>query len=197
MRSDTLRRILSWVKLLLVIAAFHLFVYYIRRSLESPVEWPPEVTVTRDTVTIRDTIYVPTPQPANSKSLGFTQVTLPRWIPPTADKSDNRRQESDVPTTDVDEAEETEPLDSATVSIPIEQRHYTGDDYEAWVSGWHPRLDSLRIYRPTQQITTTAQVTRWKAKRWGLSIGAGIAATPSGTIHPCIFLGATYTFLAF
>ena len=197
MRSDTIRRIWSWVKLRLVIAAFLLFVYFIRRSPESPGERPPEVTVTRDTVTIRDTIYVPTPQPANSKSLGFTQVTLPRWIPPTANKSDNHRQESDVPTTDVDEAEETEPLDSATVSIPIEQRHYTGDDYEAWVSGWHPRLDSLRIYRPTQQITTTAQVTRWKTKRWGLSIGAGMVASPKGGIQPGIFIGASYTFLAF
>lgn len=197
MRSDTLRRIGSWVKLLLVIAACLLFAFFIRRSPEPPGERPPEVTVKSDTITIRDTIYVPTPQLASTKSLGFTPITLPIWIPPTEGKTDSHRPESDEPTAEVDEAAETEPPDSATVRIPIEQRHYTGDDYEAWISGYNPSLDSLRIYLPTQQITTTTQVTRWKTKRWGISIGAGMLACPKGGIQPGIFIGVSYTFLTF
>lgn len=197
MRSDTLRRIGNWIKLLLVIATCLLFVHFIRRSPEPFGERPPEVTVKSDTITIHDTIYVPTPQPESTKCLGYTPVTLPIWIPPTEGNLNIHQLESDEPTAEVDEAAETEPPDSATVSIPTEQRHYTGDDYEAWVSGWNPSLDSLRIYRPTQQITTTSQVTRWKTKRWGLSIGAGMVTSPKGGIQPGIFIGMSYTFLAF
>lgn len=199
MRNDTIQRIGRWAKLLLVIVAGFIFVYVIRRCSKPPGERPPEVTVISDTITIRDTIYVPTPQPESNKNLGYTPVTLPTWIPisPKDGKNDNHLPESNESTNETDEAAEIEHPDSATVSIPIEQRHYTGDDYEAWVSGWNPSLDSLQIYRPTQQITTTTQVTRWKTKRWGLSIGAGIVASPKGGIQPGIFIGASYTFLAF
>lgn len=196
MRSGTIRCIGSWVKLLLVITACLLFAYFIRRSPEPPGERPPEVTVKSDTITIRDTIYVPTPQLENTKSLGLIPVTLPIWRPTEKPK------QVDEPTTDeltaeADDEIETEPPDSVAVAIPIEQKHYKGDDYDAWVSGWNPSLDSLRIYRPTQQITTTTQITRWKTKRWGMSIGAGMVASPKGGIQPGIFIGASYTFLAF
>lgn len=197
MRSDTLRRIGSQLKLLLIIVTGVLFVYVIRRCPELSGERPSEVVIKSDTITIRDTIYVPAPQLKSTKRLGFTPVTLPVWMPSTADKTSSDRAEADDPATEIVEAAETEPPDSATVSIPIEQRHYTGDDYEAWVSGWNPSLDSLRIYRPTQQITTTTKSTRWKTKRWGMSIGAGMVASPRGGIQPGIFIGASYTFLSF
>lgn len=196
MRSDTLRRIGSWAKLLLVIAVCLLFALFIRRSPESPGERPPEVTVKSDTITIRDTIYVSTPQLADTKSLGFTPVTLPIWAPPAKDTPRSQRPESDELPSEVDEPAETEPPDSATVNIPIEQRHYASDEYEVWVSGWNPSIDSLRIYRQAQQIATTTEVTRWKTRRWGLSIGAGLVASPKG-VQPGIFIGASYTFLAF
>lgn len=197
MRSDTIRRIGSWVKLLLVIAACLLFAYFIRRSPATLGERPPEISMKTDTVTIRDTVYIPAPQLASVKPLGFAPVTLPIWIPPKGDTPTNRRSESDEPSTDVDKAAETEPPDSVAVAIPIEQKHYKGDDYDAWVSGWNPSLDSLRIYRQTQQIATTTEVTRWKTRRWGLSVGVGAVASPKGGIQPGIFIGATYTFLAF
>lgn len=197
MRSDTIRRIGSWVKILLVIAASLLFAYFIRRSPEPLGERPPEISIKADTVTIRDTIYVPAPQLTNTKTLGFAPVTLPIWIPPTEGKTENRRPQSDELATEIDEATETEPPDSATVSIPMEQRHYTGDDYDAWVSGWNPSLDSLRIYRQTQHVATTTEVIRWKKRRWGLSVGVGVVASPKGGIQPGIFIGASYTFLAF
>lgn len=79
------------------------FAYFIRRSPEPLGERPPEVTVKSDTITIRDTIYVPTPRLESTKSLGFTPVTLPIWIPPTDDKPSSHRPESDELTAKVDE----------------------------------------------------------------------------------------------
>lgn len=44
--------------------------------------------------------------------------------------------------------------DTLFVTIDREQRHYRGDDYDAWVSGWRPALDSIRVYPETRYITT-------------------------------------------
>ena len=35
-----------------------------------------------------------------------------------------------------------------------EQRHYRGNDYEAWVSGYRPALDSIHVFPVTRYITT-------------------------------------------
>lgn len=195
MRSDIFLRIASWVKLLLVIAACLLFAYLIRRNPQATNERPPEISVKTDTITIRDTLYIPAPQLADSRPLGFTNITLPEWRPTFHGERDERPAEEES-ARDA-EAIDTEPPDSVAVQIPIEQRHYHGDEYDAWVSGWNPSLDSLRIYRQTQQIATTTEVTRWKTRRWGLSIGIGAVASPKGGIQPGVFVGASYTFLAF
>ncbi len=44
--------------------------------------------------------------------------------------------------------------DTAYVVVEREQRHYHGDDYDAWVSGWRPALDSIRVYPETRYITS-------------------------------------------
>lgn len=45
-------------------------------------------------------------------------------------------------------------------TIAISQRYYKSDDYEAWVSGYRPNLDSLNIFRKTITNTITNTVTR-------------------------------------
>lgn len=197
MRSNTLLRIASWAKLLLVIAASLMVAYCIRHDATPPA---PEIEVTAksDTITLRDTIYVPAPKLADSRSLGFANVTLPAWKPTTDTESGKRTDELLAEASEEDDLD-TEPPDSVRASIPIEQRHYTGEDYDAWVSGWNPQLDSLQIYHRQTTITNTATIeaTRWRTKRWGLSIGVGVTATPKGGIQPGVFVGASYTFLAF
>lgn len=37
-------------------------------------------------------------------------------------------------------------------ALPMQQRHYKGEDYEAWVSGYRPRLDSLWTFPQTKTI---------------------------------------------
>ena len=38
-------------------------------------------------------------------------------------------------------------------ALPVQQRYYKGEDYEAWVSGYRPRLDSLWTFPQTKSIT--------------------------------------------
>lgn len=185
------------IKIIAVVAACIALAIFIRHEPNPPGLCPTEVTSKSDTIIIRDTIYIPNPTLADTRAIGFARVTLPVWKPssPAPDTTSDEPTPAE-PAAEDDDAD-TEPPDSATVSLPIEQLHYHGDDYDAWVSGWNSRLDSLQIYRPTQQIETTVEVTRWKTRRWGLSIGAGVVATPKGTVQPGIFVGATYTFLSF
>lgn len=44
--------------------------------------------------------------------------------------------------------------------IPKTQRYYKSNDYEAWVSGYRPNLDSLNIFRKTITNTITNTVTK-------------------------------------
>ncbi|MDD2595125.1 MAG: hypothetical protein PHD11_04835 [Bacteroidales bacterium] len=39
--------------------------------------------------------------------------------------------------------------DTVYLNIPIEQKYYRSKDYEAWVSGYRPALDSLNLFTNT------------------------------------------------
>lgn len=87
--------------------------------------------------------------------------------------------------------------DTAYVVVEREQRHYQGDDYDAWVSGWRPALDSIRVYPETRYITTE-NISVARRKRWGIGIQAGIGGTiHNGRITAAPYLGAgiSYNFI--
>ena len=48
--------------------------------------------------------------------------------------------------------------DSIDVPIPIVQKRYEDSLYTAWVSGFEPNLDSIRLYTPEIQTTVTKTV---------------------------------------
>ena len=57
-----------------------------------------------------------------------------------------------------------------------EQAYYEDSLYRAWVSGYRPRLDSLRIFPRTVYQTVTNDIYHTvipKKKRWGLGLQAG------------------------
>ena len=83
--------------------------------------------------------------------------------------------------------------DSVSVVLPITQKHYSDSTYEAWVSGYEPALDSIRVFQPITTITNTITNTdiRYKQKRWGLGVQVGIGMTPN-KIEPYIGVGVTY-----
>lgn len=86
-----------------------------------------------------------------------------------------------------------EPEDSVAVEIPIVQRHYRDSTYEAWVSGYDARLDSVRVFAPTTVITRR----EWKPpKRWHVGVTAGYGYGPRG-VQPYVGIGITYSIISF
>lgn len=76
--------------------------------------------------------------------------------------------------------------DSVNVTIPIAQKEYKDSLYDAWVSGWNPRLDSIRVYSKTILETTTNRTSRW-----GIGISAGYGIGTKG-LSPYIGVGVVY-----
>lgn len=88
--------------------------------------------------------------------------------------------------------------DSVEVEIPITQKHYTDANFEAWVSGYRPQLDSIQVYPKTEVLTITETITeKTRQKRWGISVGAGATLNTKGEVQPGLFLGISYTILGF
>lgn len=128
--------------------------------------------------TIFDTIPYPVPVPRDSTVIRYIDSKLP--VSPT-----------------IKDSIFIVAGDSIPVQLPIVQKEYRTDDYQAWVSGpINPQLDSLNIFRQTHYETIYKTVTiPQKTKRWGLGVQVGIGATPS-KIEPYIGIGVSYNFLS-
>ena len=50
--------------------------------------------------------------------------------------------------------------DSVLVEVPIESKHYNAPEYDAWVSGYMPSLDSINVYQKTEYITNTVTLSK-------------------------------------
>ena len=85
------------------------------------------------------------------------------------------------------------PNDSVDVEIPIMQKIYATKQYKAWISGYHPNLDSIEVYQDTKAITNTITI-RQKPKRWGLGIDAGYGVGKNG-LQPYVGVGVSYNIL--
>lgn len=109
-------------------------------------------TVTRDTVTITDTIPHYYPQPVD----GTKVKTEYRWLTRVEHSTDTLHQ-----------------IDSVLVEVPIESRHYHEAEFDAWVSGYEPSLDSIKVYQKTEYITERVTVSK-PPNRWELDAMAGI-----------------------
>lgn len=83
--------------------------------------------------------------------------------------------------------------DSTAIKLPITQKTYEDSTYKAWVSGYMPALDSIRIYQPVTTITKTITNTevRYETKHWGVGIQVGVGITPS-RVESYIGVGITY-----
>ena len=80
--------------------------------------------------------------------------------------------------------------DTLMVEVPVEQKRYDDSLYTAWVSGFRPALDSIRLHQPEITTTITETIVK-KAPRLsvGLSVGPGVSIT--GTPQAGIFVGFT------
>ena len=83
--------------------------------------------------------------------------------------------------------------DTITVCMDMVSRRYSGELYDAYISGIEPNLDSIHIYTPRSIVTRTVPAV---SKRWHFGVAAGAAATPRG-LQPYIGIGITYSLFAF
>lgn len=79
--------------------------------------------------------------------------------------------------------------DTLWMQLPREQAHYGDSLYDAWVSGYRPALDSLKIYRTTieRDITHTIQTK----PKWSVGVTGGYGVSKDG-LSPYIGVGLTY-----
>ena len=127
-----------------------------------------QTIVSVETVTVRDTVFEPVPVPAEV-------VRTDEILVPIRDTVAIR--------------------DTVYMALEIEQKHYRGDDYEAWVSGFRPRLDSIMVFPVTQYVTKTV-TTSTGPKRWGVGVQAGYGAAIVGGqvgLSPYIGIGVQWS----
>ena len=141
---------------------------------------PLQESVARDTTTTIDTVSDIAPEPKDSTPVR----TIIRWLPMKLPKKSGTKESVDNPypaSTDTitkwqyfgfTEQLQQHPQDSALVEIPITSKHYHGENYDAYVSGYEASLDSIKVYQKETVITET--ITRMKPpNRLSLDIEAG------------------------
>ena len=82
--------------------------------------------------------------------------------------------------------------DTVEVTLPYVQKQYKDSSYSAWISGYEPSLDSIRVF-PKTTIIRESKVVRQKDRRWGVFGGVGIGV--SDRITPCVGVGIGYRIL--
>lgn len=129
----------------------------------------PEAHVGLSKTIIRDTVRIAEPAVVSARPLAPVLAALP------------------IARTDSGADTASRP-DTAMVVVRPESREYAGDGYRAWVSGWHPSLDSIAFER-TATIERIAVPT--PPRRFSIGVQAGYGLTPAGP-QPYIGLGIAY-----
>ena len=138
---------------LAVLAAFFMLVGFMMGKLKY--DKPFEEKVERDTVILHDTIPDYLPAPKDSAVVKW----VTKWLPSKPDT--------------ITKLDYYVVHDSVAVEVPITTKHYGNDQYDAYISGFEPFLDSIFVYQKTEYITET--ITRMKPpNKWELDIVGGI-----------------------
>jgi hypothetical protein len=124
------------------------------------------VRVERDTVIVHDTIVDVAPVPKDSVRTRW----ITRWLPAKRDTAS--RNGEIFPECPLISANFSA-TDTVAVQVPITSKHYSGDSYDAWVSGFEPSLDSIKVYRETQYITERVTISK-PPNKWELDVMGGI-----------------------
>lgn len=151
-------------------------------------------TAKTDTITKYDTLTVVKPVAKDS----IVERYVTRWLPAAqTQKADNATAIHAVVGDSVAHADivaNNIPPDSLNVIVPISQKEYETEDYKAWVSGYEASLDSIRLYKKTEIVTSTIYTEKQK-RRWGLSIGIGGGINHKGEVTPVLGIMFGYKIL--
>ena len=130
---------------------------------------PLDESVTRDTVTLHDTVPEYLPVPKDSARIKW----VTRWLPAkpgTHHVADVGKMMDSI--YQLIGGNNMMP-DTVAVQVPITSKHYSGKNYDAYVSGYQPSLDSIKVYQRTEYITET--ITRMKPpNKLSLEVEAGV-----------------------
>lgn len=127
---------------------------------------PIEESVSRDTVTLHDTVPDIAPEPKDSVRTRW----VTRWLPM---KPDTVSRNGEIFPAFPQISANFSATDTVAVQVPITSKHYSGKNYDAYVSGFEVNMDSIFVYNETQLITET--ITRMKPpNKWSLSVNAGV-----------------------
>lgn len=162
MKASTIALILAFI--LAVGASFYLGGQFMLHHYESPLGRPDTVYLTR---WVKDSAKV-----KSSDLVAKIPVFLPLFLPDT------------VP---VHVHDTTVVHDSVLVEVPIIEKLYAGENYQATVRGFMPELVDIRIKQSEIRVTVPYR------KRWGFTVGAqaGFGITPSGW-QPYAGVGGTF-----
>ena len=136
-----------------------------------------------------DTIPYYYPEPKDSAVVRYITQKLPIATGEEANSLIKSQLEDSTKKTDSDSVK-----DSVNVVLPITQKHYEDSAYSAWVSGYQPNLDSIKVYQRKEIQTIT--ITTKEQKRWSIGVSGGIGVVYDGGWHcgPGINIGVTYSF---
>lgn len=85
--------------------------------------------------------------------------------------------------------------DTTFVYLPRQQRQYQSPQFHAWVSGYDPKLDSIKLYQTTKVVTKEIPVIKKEKSRWGLGVQVGYGASKNG-LSPYVGIGVSYDLLS-
>lgn len=132
---------------------------------------PLEVGIKRDTVTIHDTIPDYLPMPKDSAHIKY----VTRWLPSKTDT--------------ITQWETLTVHDSVAVEVPITSKHYGNNTYDAWISGYEPFLDSIKVYQKTEYITETVTINK-PPNRFSIGLQGGYGyGFKSKQLEPYVGIG--------
>lgn len=85
--------------------------------------------------------------------------------------------------------------DTIQVDMPITQKRYEDSTYTAWVSGYEPSLDSIKVYR-RREVITINKIIKEPSNRFVVSFNVGYGLTQNG-LQPYIGIGFGYKLFSF
>ena len=107
------------------------------------------IKIERDTVIVTDTIAQYYPKPVSVEKVRTEYKWMTRVV------TENVGEEK-IPQDSVSFSAR----DSVLVEVPIESKHYHANEYDAWVSGYMPSLDSIKVYQRSEYITERVTVSK-------------------------------------
>lgn len=148
--------------------------------------------VARDTIIVHDTVPDINPTPKDSATIRY----ITRFLPMVKHDTVSRVDDHFIGANNMDHFAGVSKM--IAVEVPITSKHYGSKDYDAWVSGYEPSLDSIKVYREKEIITETVTKTNTKRKPWGLGFTVGYGYDfSSKTAAPFVGVGLSYDIICF